>query len=127
MVFEIENKVIYVVVLRSIYVIIVEALLFYKKFRRDLENIEFDFNPYNPCVTNRIKYSKQHKFIFHVEDVMPSHVNHKVNDKFKESMNHNYNKHSEVKCTRSKLHEYLGMNFDFTEKLKVRINMDNYV
>ena len=25
------------------------------------------------------------------------------------------------------MHKYLGMNFDFTEKVKVKINMDDYV
>ena len=40
-VFENGKKVIYVVVLREIYVMLVAALLFYKKFRVDLENIGF--------------------------------------------------------------------------------------
>ena len=40
-VFENGKKVIYVVVLREIYVMLVAALLFYKKFRVDLENVGF--------------------------------------------------------------------------------------
>jgi hypothetical protein len=36
-------------------------LLWYKKFRRDLEapRIEFKFNPYDPCVANRIVVSQK--------------------------------------------------------------------
>ena len=42
-------------------------------------------------------------------------------------MNHNCVKNGEVRVNLGKLHEYLGMNFDFTEKGKAQINMDDYV
>ena len=95
--FENVNKVIQVVVLREIYGILVAALLLYKKFCGDSENIVSEFNPYDPCDANRINVGKQHKVIFHVDYVMQSHVNPKVNDKFKKQMNRNYGKHGEVK------------------------------
>ena len=34
--------------------------------------------------------------------------------------------HGEVKANKGKVHVYLGMTFDFTEKSKVKIKMDNY-
>ena len=43
--------------------------------------------------------------IFHVDNVVYSHVNPKVNYKFKELMNLNYVKHGELKPNRGKLHE----------------------
>ena len=43
------------VVLRSIYGMLVELLLFYKKCCGDLEKFGFEFNPYDPCVATRIK------------------------------------------------------------------------
>ena len=58
---------------------------------------------------------------------MCSHMKPKVNDKFKEWMKRNYDKHGEVNSNRGKLHEYLGMTFDFTEKWNVKIYMDEYV
>ena len=100
--------------LREIYGIIVAVLLFYNKLCVDLEKIGFDFNPYNPCVANRIKFDKQHTVIFHVEHVIPSHVKPKGDDKFKKWMNRNYGKHGEVKANRRKLHKYLGIIFEFT-------------
>ena len=54
-------------------------------------------------------------------------MNPKVDDKFKELMNCNYGNNGEVKSNWGKVHKYLGMNFDFTEKVKVKINMDDYV
>ena len=53
---------------------------------------------------------------FHVEDVMSIHVKPKVNYKFKEWMKRKYGKHGEVKANIRKVHEYLGMTFNFTEK-----------
>ena len=32
-----------------------------------------------------------------------------------------------MEANRGKVHEYLGMTFNFTEKLKVKNNMDDYV
>ena len=57
---------------------------------------------------------------------MSSHVKPKVNDNLKEWMNSNYGKHDEVKANRNKVHDYLGMPFDFTDKGKVKIKMDEY-
>ena len=106
---------------------LVAALLFYGKFCGDLENIGFEFNTYNPCVANRIKVGKQHTVIFYVDNIMPSNVNPKVNDNFKEQMNHNNGKHVEVKANRGKVHKYLGITFYFTEKGQVKIKIVDYV
>ena len=57
---------------------LIAALLFYRKFRKDLEDIGFVFNPYDPCVANRIISSKQQTVRFHVDDLMSSHVDKKV-------------------------------------------------
>ena len=53
-VYERGEEVIYVNVLKEIYGMLIAALLFYKKFKSDLESIDFVFNPYDPCVANRI-------------------------------------------------------------------------
>ena len=92
-----------------------------------LKNIVFEFNPYNPCVTNKIKVANQHKVRFHVDDVMCSHVNPRVYDKFKEWANHYYGKHGEVKANKGKLYKFLIITFYFTEKGEVKIKMYNYV
>ena len=60
-------------------------------------------------------------------NVISSRVNTEVNDKSKEHMNRNYDKHGELKANRVKLNEYLGVNFDFTKKSKVKINMGDCV
>jgi hypothetical protein len=121
------RKVLYVRVLRAIYGMLQAALLWYKKFRKDLEAIGFKFNPYDPCVANRIIKGSQHTIRFHVDDLNSSHKNSKVNDLFVEWLDRMYGEHGEVKVVRGKVHDYLGMTFDFSVGGKVKIHMKDYV
>ena len=122
-----KRKVIYVVVLRALYGMMVASLLWYAKFRKDLESIGFEFNPYDPCVANRMKNGKQQTIRFHVDDIMSSHVDKKVNDKFLSWLDRNYGKLKPVSATRGKSHEYLGMTVDFNHDGKVKFRMEDYV
>ena len=45
-------KVLYVQVNKAIYGMLQSSLLFYKKFKKDLESIGFKINPYDPCNAN---------------------------------------------------------------------------
>jgi len=69
---------------------------------------------------------KQQTIRFHVDDVMSSHVDPKVNDEFLDWLNRKYGKYGAVKATRGKVHDYLGMTFEF-EGTKVKVNMIDYV
>ena len=59
-VFEKQQKVICVQVLKAIYGMLQATLLWYNKFRQELEKEGFEFNPYDPCVGNRKKNGSQH-------------------------------------------------------------------
>eukprot|EP00957_Ditylum_brightwellii_P030079 2276858-Ditylum_brightwellii.AAC.1 len=72
-----KGKVLYVCMLMALYVMIVLSLLFYKKFRTDIESIGFEINPYNMFVANRMVNGKQHTVMWHINDVKSSHVNPK--------------------------------------------------
>ena len=63
----------------------------------------------------------------HVDDIYSSHMNPKANDELLKWMQDTYGKIGEVKATRGKVHDYLGMIFDFSEKGKLKINMSKYV
>ena len=106
---------------------IISSLLWYKKLRGDLESIGFKFNPYDPCVANRMKNGNQHTVRFHVDDMMSSHVNPAVNDKFAEWLEKMYGEYKAVSPTRGKVHDYLGMVLDFREKGYVKVDMTAYV
>ena len=121
------KRVLYLEVLRALYGMLVAALLWYRKFRDDLESQGFVFNPYDPCVANRWVDHKRHTVRFHVDDLMSSHIDPKVNDKFLVWLNEMYGKHGEVKATRGRIHDYLGMTFEFTESKKLIVSMVDYI
>ena len=75
-------RVLYLVVLKVIYRMLEAGLHWYRKFGSDLEGINFVFNEYDACVANWWVSKGQHTMKFHVDDVLSSHLNKKVNDKF---------------------------------------------
>ena len=52
-VYEDNHEVLYIEVIHALYRMLVAALMFYKKFRKDLKGIGFKFNSYDPCMANR--------------------------------------------------------------------------
>ena len=76
------KRVLYLEVMKALYGMLRAALLWYKKFRGELKAELYVFNPYDPCVANKIIEKKQHTVCFHIDDLMASHVKPKVNDRF---------------------------------------------
>ena len=68
--------------LQAIYGMLTASLLLYLKFKKDLEKIGFKFNDYDPCIANRMVNGNQNTVRFHVDDLLSSHVDPKVNDRF---------------------------------------------
>jgi hypothetical protein len=66
-----KTKVLYVKMLKAIYGMLQSSLLYYKKFRKDIESIGFKANPYDPHVTNHIvngnASSGEHTRHFHIK------------------------------------------------------------
>ena len=103
------------------------ALLFYKKFRKSIEEYGFTVNPYDPCVANKMVGGKQLTISWHVDDVKVSHVSSRVVTQFISWVQKEYGKEREVTCTRGKKHVYLGMLLDYSQKGKVIVDMSSYV
>jgi hypothetical protein len=56
-----------------------------------------------------------------------SHVNDEVNTDIIKKFNDEFGKESPITITRGKVHDYLGMTLDYSEKGKVKIKMLDYV
>src|SRR5210317_2369503 len=125
-VYENGKRVQYVILMRALYGMLDAALLWYKRFRKDLEGIGFIFNNYDPCVANKKIDGKQLTIRFHVDDIMSSHVDPTVNDDFLIWLNRKYGEHGKVKATRGKEHNYLGMTLRFKNH-EVEVDMTEYV
>jgi hypothetical protein len=71
-----KHKILYVRMLRALCGMLVSLILYYKKFRKDMEAIGFEVNPYDTlCVANRTVNGKQQTLAWHVDDLKSSHVN----------------------------------------------------
>ena len=126
-VYEGNNKVLYVHVTRAIYGMLVSSMLFYKKLVKDLTAFGFEINPYDPCVANKIVNGHQMTVGWHVDDLKVSHKDSTVVDQFLQWVDDTYGSIGEVKVTRGKVHDYLGMTLDYTVPGQVSIHMDDYV
>jgi hypothetical protein len=128
-VYEGKSKVLYVVMEKALYGMLQSSLLYYKKFRKDIESIGFKVNPYDPCVANRIINGKQHTVTWHVDDLKSSHVDPKVNDKFLEWLKSKYasDETGEVKAMHGHRHDYLATVLDYSRPGLLQVDMTKNV
>jgi hypothetical protein len=128
-VYEGKSKVLYVIMEKALYGMLQSSLLYYKKFRADIESIGFIVNPYDPCVANRMADGKQHTVTWHVDDLKSSHVNSKVNDEFLKWLKLKYASDTigEVKAVRGHRHDYLAMWLDYSTPGVLKLDMTYYV
>ena len=126
------NKQLVVRCLNAIYGTMVASLLYYRKFRKSLEDTGFEFNPYDPCVANKIVKGKQLTICFHVDDCKISHVLTKVVDTMVKWLRKEYESifedgSGQMTVSRGKVHTYLGMTLDYRTKGCVKVTMLDYV
>jgi Reverse transcriptase (RNA-dependent DNA polymerase) len=126
------EQVLYVRLLNALYGLLKASLLFYKKLVKDLEGIGFVLNPYDPCVANKMIGGSQMTLCWHVDDMKISHKDPLAVDDFTLWLRHTYEEilqdgSGEMKVTRGKVHEYLGMTLDFSTRGSVKISMVPYV
>jgi hypothetical protein len=124
-----RNKVLYVVMSKALHGMLQSALWFYTKFKKDIEQIGFVLNPYDPCVANIMVDGHQHTITWHVDDVKSSHVDKKMNDDFLHWLKAMYASDGigELKVTRGLRHNYLAMTLDYTVPGTLKLDMTTYV
>jgi hypothetical protein len=102
------------------------ALLFYKTFVADMEGAGFKLNPYNTCVAIKtVNGTHMTVCSWRVDDLKVSHIDPNQVTKFGAWLSKVYG--VAVAEHRGKVHDYLGMMFNFLEKGKVSINMIKYI
>jgi len=110
---------IYVRLNKALYGCIQSAKLWYDKLVSDLAEIGFEPNPYDPCILNATINDVQCSIALHVDDLLVTSVDQralKVVEEFLQS------KYSEISAHHGTVHEYLGMNFDFSHPGAVSIS-----
>jgi hypothetical protein len=117
------TAILYVKIQKAIYGLHRGALLFYKKIVADLEGNGngFVINHYDPCVTNKVINGTQMTVCWQVNDLKASHVDPGEVIIIGEWLSAAYG--VTVTTHRGKVHDYLGMMFDYSEKGKVMAYM----
>ena len=63
----------------------------------------------------------------HMDNLMSSHINPKVNDELLQWIKDMFRQLREVTMTRGPLHDYLAMTLDYSVPGQVSVNMSHYV
>ena len=122
-----NGKVIYVRLTKMLCGMLKSSLMYYEKFTKDTKENGYEINPYDVCVANKIINNHQHAITWHVDDVKSSHIDPAVNDSFAKWCDRKHGSVGKVKVKRGLVHDYLGMNLDYTDKGKLRVDMRKYI
>ena len=115
----------YVRMNKALYGMLKSAFQFYLKFRSDIEAYGFKVKRYGPCVNNADINGNQMTVTWHVDDLKVSHKDPFEIIKFAHYLSIQYGKKTTVK--RGKVHEYLGMDLDYSRKGAVKVGMIKYL
>ena len=98
---------------KALYGCIESAKLWYERFKSFLVRKGFAVNPYDPCVFNRYtEAGVQCTVFFHVDDGIATCADEQELDRFLQEL---LDEFGEVRSTRGKVHEFLGLVLDFSE------------
>jgi hypothetical protein len=91
---------------------------------KDLESKDFEINPYDPCVANKMIEGKQFTVTWHVEYLKMLNMEEGEVTKMIDRLESIY---GEFRVSRGKVHEYLGMTFNFDTAGEVKVAMIYYL
>jgi len=110
------NPMLYVKMSKAMYGMLQSALAFYLKLRNELEEYGFVVNNYDPCVANKTIDGTQMTVCWHVDDLKVSHAKKEAIDDFAQYLRDIYG--DELKVNHGDIHDYLGMDLDYSKKGK---------
>ena len=121
------KPVLYVELVKALYGTIRAALIFWRKFTKQLINWGFTVNPYDWCVANKLVQGSQLTITWHVDDLKISHVNKAVLEDLLKQLDGAFGQEGPLTIHRGKKHDYLGMWLDFSLDGKVQVQMFDYI
>jgi Reverse transcriptase (RNA-dependent DNA polymerase) len=122
------KRVLYTKLNKALYGTVQASRLFWEKLSSFLiEENGFERNPYDFCVVNKMVNGKQFSIVWYVDDLKLSHVDSSVVDDMIDTIKREFGKELDVTVRRGKVHDYLGIQFDFSEEGKVIMTMNDYI
>ena len=119
---------IYSKAVKALYGTVDAAKLFFDGLSSFLvDKLKFKKNPYDPCVVNKTVDGSQCTILWHVDDLRISHVDERVVSDVIEALSGEYGDIMPLTVSRGKVHDYLGMVFDYTTDGDVLVQMYQYI
>ena len=109
---------------RALYGCIESAKLWNKNISATLTSIGYKPTKMDPCVFQKTSGKDKCKIVLWVDDLQLSSTNEELLNEVSTVLR---NKYGTIKEHDGKLHNYLGMNFDFSRQGTVKISMDGYI
>ena len=123
--YEKGTKILYLRLNKALYGCIQSAMLWYELFRKTLEKMGFEVNPYEPCVANKMIDGKQCTICWYVDDLKVSHADKKIVKKILKKIDRKFSGSMTMNIGDDL--EYLGMNIKFPRNGTVEIRMTIYI
>ena len=124
-----RNKpVLYTELDKALYGTLQAALLFWQRLSQFLtDRLGFTINPYDECVANKIINGSQCTIAWYVDDLKISHQSQDVIEEVFQDLQSEFGKEAPLTVSRGKVHNYLGMQLDYTTEGKVKITMPHMI
>ena len=114
----------YLVLDQALYGIIQASLRWDQKIKADLLKLGFTTNKYDSCIFNKVEGGEQITIALYVDDMKVTSKSSVLIEKLIQDLNKIY---GEVQVHRGKVHSFLGMTFNYSERGKLKITMDGYI
>jgi hypothetical protein len=126
--YENGKRVLYTKLNKALYGTVQASRLFWERLSDFLINRNgFQRNPYDFCVVNKVVNGKQLTIVWYVDDLKISHQEADVVTDTIEVLKAEFGKQSPLTVRRGKIHDYLGIQFDFSKQGKVVMTMHDYI
>jgi hypothetical protein len=113
---------------RALYGCIESAKLWYDELSGTLKADGYVANSKDICVFNKVVDGVQCTITLHVDDLMITCVNEIIIDSIITTLKAKYDRPgAEIPVNSGRIHNYLGMNFDFSNAGEVKITMNGYI
>ena len=113
---------------KALYGCIESAKLWYNEIKSTFSSIGYVPNPKDSCVFNKEIEGVQCTITLHVDDLMVTSVSESMIDEVMDTLKKEYEREeAKLEVKTGKVHNYLGMTFDFTVDGQVSITMNKYI
>jgi hypothetical protein len=113
---------------KALYGCIESARLWYREISTTLQSIGYTSNSKDICVFNKLVDGVQCTITLHVDDLMVTSVTEGLIDQVMNLLRSKYERAgAKLEVKEGKLHNYLGMTFDFSIDGQVTITMNKYI